>query len=87
MLCHELAHIYLGHLGSDRDHWWPVRADLDSKAAEIEAEATAVIVTTHRGLWGSSAAYVCRYLGDEPLPTSVSVDHIAKVSDRIKEMA
>jgi hypothetical protein len=21
-LCHELAHIYLGHLGADRDHWW-----------------------------------------------------------------
>jgi hypothetical protein len=24
-LCHELAHIYLGHSGTDRDHWWPSR--------------------------------------------------------------
>ena len=23
VLCHEMAHILLGHLGSDRDKWWP----------------------------------------------------------------
>ncbi len=85
-LCHELAHIYLGHLGSDRDHWWPSRADLDSRAAEIEAEATAFIVTTRRRLAGSSAAYVFRYLDGQPLPSSVSLDQVAKVSSRIEQM-
>jgi hypothetical protein len=40
-LCHELAHIYLGHLGTDREHWWPSRTDLDVRAVEIEAESTA----------------------------------------------
>jgi hypothetical protein len=28
VICHELAHIYLGHLGTDNDYWWP--AGLDS---------------------------------------------------------
>jgi len=85
-LCHELAHIYLGHLGTDRDHWRPSRYDLDGRAVEIEAEATAFIVTLRRRLRGSSAAYVFRYLGGGPLPPSVSLDHVAKVASRIEEM-
>lgn len=87
VLCHELAHVYLGHLGTDDDHWWPSRTDLDGRALEIEAEATAFIVTTRCGLTGSSAAYVSRYLDARPLPPSVSLDHVAKVASRIEQMA
>jgi len=86
-LCHELAHIYLGHLGTDRDHWWPSRADLDRRAVEIEAESTAFIVTSRLGLSGSCAAYVSRYLGGKPLPQSVSLDQVAKVASRIELMS
>ena len=28
VLCHELGHIYLGHLGADKDGWWPYRVNL-----------------------------------------------------------
>jgi hypothetical protein len=87
VLCHELAHIYLGPLGSDDDHWWPSRTDLNGRTVEIEAEATAFIVTTRLGLTGSSAAYVSRYLNDKPLPLSVSLDQVAKVASRIEQMA
>jgi hypothetical protein len=86
-LCHELAHIYLGHLGTDRDHWWPSRTDLHRRAIEIEAESTAFIVTSRLGLAGSSAAYVSRYLDGRPLPTSVSLDQVAKVASRIEQMS
>jgi hypothetical protein len=86
-LCHELAHIYLGHLGTDREHWWPSRTDLDVRAVEIEAESTAFLVTTRLGLVGSSAAYVSRYLDGRPLPSSVSLDQVAKVASRIEHMS
>jgi hypothetical protein len=86
-LCHELAHIYLGHLGTDRDHWWPSRTDLDRRAVEIEAESTAFIVTSRLGLAGSNAAYVSRYLDGRPLPSSVSLDQVAKVASRIEQMS
>jgi hypothetical protein len=86
-LCHELAHIYLGHLGTDRDHWWPSRTDLDGRALEIEAESTAFIVTSRLGMVGSSAAYVSRYLDGRPLPPSVSLDQVAKVASRIEQMS
>jgi hypothetical protein len=41
VLCHELAHVLLGHLGSDLDRWWPARANLDHATVEIEASLPA----------------------------------------------
>jgi hypothetical protein len=87
VLCHELAHIYLGHLGSDKDHWWPSRRELSHRTVEVEAEATAFIVTSRFGLRGASARYVSRYLGNEPMPHSVSLDLIAKTAGRLEKMA
>jgi hypothetical protein len=87
VLCHELAHILLGHLGTDRDHWWPGRSNLGRATVEIEAEAVAYIVSTRFGLKGSSAAYISRHLSDGILPAGVSIDSIAKVAGHIERMA
>ena len=88
ILCHELAHIFLGHLGGDKDLWWPSRMSLDHHSMEIEAEATAFIVTQQLGLEGSSDAYVSSHLrGGESLPAGVSLDNITKVSGKIGQMS
>jgi hypothetical protein len=87
VLCHELAHIYLGHLGSDKDHWWPSRSELSHHTVEIEAEATAFIVASRFGLDGGSARYVSRHLGNDPVPSSVSLDLVAKTASRLEKMA
>ena len=87
ILCHELAHIMLGHLGSDRDRWWPARANLDIKTMEIEAEAVAFVVTQRFGLKGSSAEYVSRHLDAGEIPAGVSLDLIAKTSGLLERMA
>lgn len=87
-LCHEMAHILLGHLGSDRDKWWPARSHLGRQAVEIEAEATAYIVTRHLGLEGTSAEYLSSYVDvSGRIPDNVSCDRIAKVARRIEQMA
>jgi hypothetical protein len=52
VLCRELAHIYLGHVGSDRDHWWPSRRELNHQTVEIEAESVAFLVTSRKRLTG-----------------------------------
>ena len=87
VLCHELAHIFCGHLGSDRDHWWPSRISLDHHVIEIEAEAAAHVVTARFGLEGASATYVSRHLKIDRPPKAVSLDMIAKVAGRIERMA
>lgn len=87
VLCHELAHIYLGHLGANEDGWWPGRASLAHAAIEFEAEAVAYVVTGRLGLTGSSAEYVSRYAEGGCTPAGVSLDLIAKVAGRSEQMA
>jgi len=85
-LCHELAHIYLGHVEGDKDGWWPSRINLDHPTLEIEAEATAYIVCLRIGLIPASAAYVCSFLKSGQVPEAVSLEMIAKVAAKLEEM-
>jgi hypothetical protein len=86
VLLHELAHIYLGHLGGDKDGWWPSRGDLARRAMEVEAEAVAHIVSRRAGLKGASPHYVSRYLDGDATLQAISLDLIAKVAGRLEEM-
>lgn len=86
VLLHELAHIYLGHLGGDRDGWWPSRGDLARRAMEVEAEAVAHIISRRAGLKGASPHYVSRYLDGDATLKAISLDLIAKVAGRLEEM-
>lgn len=86
VLVHEMAHVLLGHLGTDYDHWWPGRFNVDTASAEIEAETVAHIVAARFGLQGSSAAYLSGYVSDTGIPQGVSVDLIAKVAGEIERM-
>ncbi|ALJ34254.1 hypothetical protein D9623_00400 [Azospirillum brasilense] len=87
ILCHEIAHVMLGHLGADVDRWWPGRAGLDKASMEIEAEAVAFIVTRRLELTGTSAAYVSRYLSHDQVPLGISIDLIAKTAAFVERMA
>lgn len=87
VLAHELAHVLLGHLGSDHDQWWPARANVLRKAEEVEAEAVAYIVAERLGLKTSSAPYVSRHLTNGQLPEGVSTDLIAKTAGLIERFA
>jgi hypothetical protein len=87
VLCHEIGHVLLGHLGSDYDGWWPARSNLNHHTVEIEAEAVAHIVTTRFGLAGASASYLSGHANKGAVPLSVSLDTIAKVAGHIEKMA
>lgn len=87
-LCHEMAHVFLGHLGNDKDQWWPSRSHLGRSAVEIEAETTAYIVTRRLGLKGTSPEYISQHLPpDGKVPAAVSFDTISKVAGKIERMA
>jgi len=86
ILCHELAHLYLGHLGSDGDKWWPSRLGLNRHQREIEAESVAYIVCRRIGLVSPSAEYLVEHIIDPNDVTKVSIDMIVKVAGRIERM-
>jgi hypothetical protein len=87
VLCHELAHIYLGHLGGDDSGWWPSRINLSHATVEIEAESTAYIVATQLGLKQLSESYLASYISTDQIPPSVSVELITKVAGKLVDMA
>jgi len=86
VLCHELAHIYLGHVGADREGWWPFRANLSEAVAEIEAESVAYIVCARAGLRTRSAEYLASFVEDSEDLDAISLDLISRVAGRMEDM-
>ena len=60
-VAHELAHLYLGHLGSDRGRRVPDRKTTNHKLREVEAEMTAYLVAKRNGLEPRSEIYLAKY--------------------------
>jgi len=86
VLCHELAHIYLGHLGGDPHGWWPCRLNLTHRAVELEAESAAYIVCKRARLITRSAEYLVTYLTSKDDFDAVSIDLIGRVAGYIERM-
>lgn len=83
-LCHEIAHIYLGHFGGDPDGKWPSRIGLNRSQRELEAEAVAYIVCRRRNLITLSADYLANYWVKPVNKENVSVDMIMKIAGLIE---
>ncbi|MDZ4135254.1 MAG: ImmA/IrrE family metallo-endopeptidase [Paracoccaceae bacterium] len=60
-LAHELAHMFLGHLGGDETQSIKARRGLVHDLEEVEAEAVAWVVAHRNGLKPRSEAYLDRY--------------------------
>jgi hypothetical protein len=62
-LAHELAHLYLGHLGPDAGRRVPDRRNTPHALMEVEAEMTAYLVAMRNGLKPKSESYLAHYQG------------------------
>lgn len=60
-VAHELAHLYLGHLGPDRGRRVPDRRMTTHNLREVEAEMTAYLVAKRNGLEPKSESYLANY--------------------------
>jgi hypothetical protein len=85
-LCHELAHVFLGHLGNDADEWWPNRRDLPTNPGELEAEAVSYLVLNRLGLETKSAEYLAGYIHSPDDLKNISPGSIVKVASLIERM-
>lgn len=65
----ELGHIFCGHLGIDRNAWWPERHHLSATQEELEAESVAFLVCQRKGLANAAKTFLRQIqLTDQQLP-------------------
>lgn len=62
-VAHELAHLFLGHLGEDRGFKIRDRSHRDKAEREVEAEMAAYLVAKRNGLSPKSESYLADYKG------------------------
>lgn len=62
-VAHELAHLFLGHLGEDRGRRIPDRSATFNASMEVEAEMAAYLVAKRNGLQPRSESYLRSYQG------------------------
>jgi hypothetical protein len=62
-VAHELAHLYLGHLGADGGRDVRDRHSIDLDLMEVEAEMAAYLVAIRNGLKPRSESYLSDYKG------------------------
>ncbi|WP_279483937.1 ImmA/IrrE family metallo-endopeptidase [Aureimonas sp. SK2] len=62
-VAHELAHLYLGHLGADNGRRVPDRRNTPHELMEVEAEMAAYLVAMRNGLEPRSESYLSNYKG------------------------
>jgi antirestriction protein ArdC len=84
-LAHELAHLFLGHLGMI-EGLCEYRESIDKQSKELEAESSAYIVCKRAGIKTKSDKYLSMYLKDEFDIASISIDSIIKVAGKTKQM-
>lgn len=64
-LAHELAHLYLGHLGEDKFLKIPERAKLSYEIRELEAESVCYIVCHRNGVKPNSEVYLSGFVTEK----------------------
>ena len=93
VLCHEIAHHLLGHLGgreADRKKGWVKisdRSNLEEKIEELEAELAAWIVFDAWGIEKRSARYMASWVFDEKDRAGMNMSVVFKTANIIKSWA
>lgn len=92
-LCHELAHVFLGHTGhiellkeGDRKKKinLPIRKDLSKDQMELEAETVNFLICKKLGLDTQSMEYLAGYIEKEGDWKNFSYELVIKVADRLE---
>jgi hypothetical protein len=85
-LLHELAHLFLGHLGRDIYLKIPDRSSMDHAAVEIEAESVAYIICHRNGLKPRSDSYLSKYVAPDADSDSIGLYQIMRAAGQIETL-
>lgn len=85
-LTHELAHLYLGHLGHDKYLKIVARDKLTDKTRELEAESVCYIVCNRNGIKPNSDAYLSGFISQNTTVDDMDLYAILKAAGQIETL-
>ena len=87
-LCHELAHLMLGHLGNFSNCDCKSRLNLSTDIKEVEAESVSWLVCKRLNIHTNADSYLRTYLEDDAqkILQDISIDNILTTAGRIESM-
>jgi len=85
-LAHELAHLFLGHLGPDKYLSIPTRPALNLEQRELEAESTAYIVCTRNGVENQSESYLTNYVKQDTTAEQFDLYQIMRAAGQVETL-
>ena len=83
-LAHELAHLFLGHLGRDTYLGIPERRGLTHSQRELEAESTAFIVCARNGVECKSQSYLASYVKQDTAIEQLDLYQIMRAAGQVE---
>jgi hypothetical protein len=85
-LVHELAHLFLGHLGEDSKLNIPDRCLLSHQQREFEAESVSYLVCARNGVHSKSETYLSNYVTQNSTIDDVDLYLVMKAAGQIEAM-
>jgi hypothetical protein len=85
-LAHELGHLYLGHLGAEKDLSIPARRQLNHTQRELEAESVAYIVCERNQIKAKSEKYLASFVKNEAALESLDVYQVMRAANQVETL-
>ena len=85
-LTHELGHLFLGHLGQDRELRIPKRAALNERQRELEAESVSYLVCARNGVVSESEAYLSQYVTDHETIDAIDIYQVMRAAGQVENL-
>lgn len=83
-IAHELAHLFLGHLGLDVKLHIPDRRGLSHDQAELEAESVAYLVCERNGVKSASETYLTNFVKANTTIADVGVYQVMRAAGQVE---
>jgi hypothetical protein len=85
-VAHELAHLFLGHLGVDERLHVADRSGLRRAQRELEAESVAYIVSRRNGVTPKSQSYLAAFVKPGMTSADLDVYQIMRAAGQVESM-
>ncbi|MDP2863108.1 MAG: ImmA/IrrE family metallo-endopeptidase [Desulfobacterales bacterium] len=85
-LAHELGHLFLGHLGFDKELNVPKRHWMNHAQVELEAESVAFLVCARNGVQSKSETYLKNYVEKNSTVDQIDLYQIMRAAGQVENL-